>query len=69
MSKHYEHACTKQFELDCGEIEMNLQVLKTIFYIYKIEKDIVLFLHLVPNELISCWTVLIAQSLHVKSYI
>ena len=50
---------------------MYLQVLKTIFYKYKIEKGIVLFLHLVPNELISCPTVLIAiaQSLHVKSYI
>ena len=42
---------------------MYLQVLKTIFYKYKIEKaGIVLFLHLVPNELISCSTVLIAQS-------
>ena len=48
---------------------MNLQVLKTIFYKYTIEKSIVLFLHLVPNELISFSTVLIAQSLHVKSYI
>ena len=48
---------------------MYLQVWKTIFYKYKIEKGIVLFLHLVPNELISCSTVLIAQSLHVKSYI
>ena len=48
---------------------MYLQVLKTIFYKHKIEKGTALFLHLVPNKLISCSTVLIAVIACEKLYI